>query len=72
MHTAGKAVQQVLMMSALLCVEGHTPEGAAGAEALGVSGTLLKASAISRSVRPFFSRKERLESTGELRTCTQA
>ena len=60
------------MIGALLCRQSCTPEGAAGAEALGVSGTLWNASAISRSVRPFFSRKERLESTGELRTCGQA
>ena len=45
------------------------PVAAAGVEALGVSGTLLKASAISSGVKPFFSRKDRLESTGEPRTC---
>ena len=62
----------MLVLGVLLCMEHRTPEGAAGAEALGVSGTLLMASAISCGVRPFFSRKERLESTGELRTCSQS
>ena len=44
------------------------PVAAAGVEALGVWGTLLKASAISSGVKPFFSRKDDLESTGEPRT----
>ena len=67
-----EASQQVLVLGVLPCMDRRRPEGAVGAEALGVSGTLLKASAISCGVRPFFSRKERLESTGELRTCSQS
>ena len=53
-------------------MERCTPEGAACTEALGVSGTLLNASAISCWVRPFFSRKDRLESTAEPRTCSHS
>lgn len=44
------------------------PEGPAGTEAVGVSGTRRKASSISDCVKPFFSRKLTFDAAGELRT----